>query len=420
MATSATPVSGRERIYTLDVIRGFALLGILIMNMPGFNTSFYAGTDGVEPWPQWYNQWTQTLTDVLFSGKFNSMFSMLFAIGFTIQLDRLEARDPEHAKSIYLRRIFWLFVFGAIHMCVLWDGDVLHMYATFGLFLLALRRAPEKLLWTLFGMCLVLPVCLSVWRLLTFKPEDGVAIVAMAKSWVASNNAAYGHGSFVAAAVEHTREAIHTYTYPWSLRGIIIFTSQIFATMLLGLILGRRHFFQDSGEHLPFIRRIQWIALGTGLAAASVFAIWENTTTDYVTPSVFRVFAGLCYWIGRILIMIFFVATIVRCVHNDRLRRTLQPMAMAGRMPLTNYLMQTLIATTLFYGWGFGLWGRVGLAADLLLSFLIFFLVQVPLSLWWLKRFELGPMEWLWRKLTYGHATMRRAPAPDSPAPSPG
>jgi uncharacterized protein len=416
MPTSATPVTARERIYTLDVIRGFALLGIYIMNMPWFNTSFYAGTDGVDPWPAWYDQWTQTLTDVLFSGKFNSMFSMLFAIGFTIQLERLEARDPQHAKAIYLRRIFWLFVFGLVHLCVFWNGDVLHIYAVFGLVLLALRRAPEKLLWTLFGLCLVVPLGMSLYRLLTFRPEDGAAIVAMAKSWVASNDAAYGHGSFAAAVGEHTREAIHTYTDPWSLRGMIGFVSQIFATMLLGLVLGRRHFFQDSGEHLPLVRRIQWISLGAGLAAGAVFSVWENTTTDYVTPSPFRTFAGLCYAVGRILIMMFFVATIVRCVHNDRLRRALQPMATAGRMPLTNYLMQTLIATTIFYGWGFGQWGKVGLAVDLLLSVGIFFAVQVPLSRWWLKRFELGPMEWVWRRLTYGHATLKRAAAAGSAA----
>src|SRR5678815_4575666 len=155
MMTSATPVSASERIYTLDVIHGFALLGIFIMNMPWFNTSFYAGIDGSQAWPDWWDQWTETATEVLFSGKFNSMFSMLFAVGFVLQLERLEARDPSQARTIYLRRIFWLFVFGAIHMCVFWDGDVLHMYALMGLLLLALRRAPYKLLWTLFVLALL-------------------------------------------------------------------------------------------------------------------------------------------------------------------------------------------------------------------------------------------------------------------------
>jgi uncharacterized protein len=418
MTTSATPVSRGERIYTLDVIRGFALLGIFIMNMPWFNTSFYAGMDGNEPWPAWYDQWTQGATDILFAGKFNSMFSMLFAIGFIIQLERLDARDPEHARSTYLRRIFWLFVFGAIHMCVFWTGDVLHIYAVFGLLLLALRRAPEKLLGALFVFCLVLPVGMSIWRLLTFRPEDGEQIVAMAKAWVASNNAHYGHGTFAAALGEHWRETVHLYTDPWSLRGMVGFVSQICATMIIGLVLGRRHFFQESERYIGFVRKSQWWLLAGGLATGAVFVAWEQSTTDYVTPSVFRTCAGICFWLCRILVMMFYVATIVRCVHNAKIAPKLQVMATAGRMPLTNYLMQTLIATTIFYGWGFGQWGKAGLAVDLVLSFAIFFAVQVPLSAWWLKRFELGPMEWLWRKLTYGHATMKRAPAAEAPAAS--
>ena len=95
MDSTVTPITAKERIYTLDVIRGFALLGIFIMNMPWFNTSFYADMTGTELWPERWDKWTETATEVLFSGKFNSMFSMLFAIGFTIKLERLEARDPQ-------------------------------------------------------------------------------------------------------------------------------------------------------------------------------------------------------------------------------------------------------------------------------------------------------------------------------------
>jgi len=278
MPTTATPVTTRERIYTLDVIRGFALLGIFIMNMPGFNTSFYAGTDGTELWPDWWDHWTRIATDVLFAGKFNSMFSMLFAIGFTIQLGRLEATDPGHAKPIYLRRIFWLFVFGAIHMCVFWTGDVLHMYAMFGLVLLALRRAPEKLLWTLFACCLLLPVGMMIHRLLTFVPAERDAIIAGSRLMEASNNLAYGRGSFFDAAREHARETIHLYTTPWELRGIVSFYSQIFATMILGLVLGRRRFFQESERHLPFVRRLQWFALAGGIAAGERI-VWQGVHT---------------------------------------------------------------------------------------------------------------------------------------------
>jgi uncharacterized protein len=402
MDSTAAPTATRERIYTLDVIRGFALLGIFIMNMPWFNTSFFARADGSERWPALWDKWTETATEVLFSGKFNSMFSMLFAVGFVILLERLEARDPAHAKAIYLRRIFWLFVFGVIHACVFWGGDVLHIYAFFGVVLLALRRAPEKLLWTLFAACLVYPVAMGVWSFMTFTPERREHFIALSQLWEASNNAAYGHGSFLTAMREHGREMVFLYSEPMNLRPMIGFYVQVFSTMLLGLILGRRHFFQNSTQHLPFVRRVQWWALAAGLAAGAVFGTWQATTTDFITPTPFRFVAFICYWLCRVLIMVFYVATIVRAVHNEKWRRRLAPMSLAGRMPLTNYLMQTLIATTLFYGWGFGLWGKVGPAIDLALAVLIFFAIQIPLSRWWLARFELGPMEWVWRRLTYG------------------
>ena len=410
MGSTAAPTATTERIYTLDVIRGFALLGIFIMNMPWFNTSFYAGMDGTRAWPQWWDTWTETATEVLFSGKFNSMFSMLFAVGFTIQLERLEARDPRHARTIYLRRIFWLFVFGAIHMCVFWGGDVLHIYAILGLLLLALRRAPYKLLWTLLFLALFYPLIMGVYRYFTFQPAEREHILAMSKLWTASNDAAYGHGSFYEALREHTREAVYLYTDKYNLRGVARFFSQFMVTLLIGLMLGRAKFFQDSARHLPLVRRVQWWSLGCGLAAGSLWGIWQATATDFITPTPWRLLAGAGYILCRVLIMIFYVATIVRAVHHPGWRRRLAPMAATGRMPLTNYLTQTLIATTLFYGWGFGLWGQVGPALDLLLAVGIFFVVQVPLSQWWLSRHELGPLEWLWRRLTYGRIRPQAEP----------
>jgi uncharacterized protein len=415
MDTHAAPISSKDRIYTLDVIRGFALLGIFIMNMPLFNTSFFAGLDGTEPWPEWWNQGVQLATEVLFSGKFNSMFSMLFAIGFILQLERLEARDPERAVTIYLRRIFWLLVFGVIHACVFWTGDVLHIYALFGLLLLALRRAPEKLLWTLFAACLLYPAAMGIYRLMTFTPELRQQLLEMASSWQASNDAAYGHGSFLIAAREHTREMVHIYTDPLSALRFLAFHVQVFCTMLLGLVLGRRQFFQNSDRYLPQVRLVQWWSLAAGLAAGLIFGIWQATVTDRISPTPFRVIAGISYTLCRVLIMVFYVATMVRAVHHLRWRQRLVPIALVGRMPLTNYLLQTLIATTLFYGWGLGFWGKVGPALDLVLAITIYFVVQVPVSKWWLARFELGPMEYLWRRLTYGHAMLKRAPVARAP-----
>lgn len=406
MESRAVPISASERILTIDVVRGFALLGIFIMNMPWFNTSFFVGADGSRLWPEWWNVAAETIRDVLFAGKFNSMFSLLFAVGFTIQLDRLEERDPDHALPLYLRRLFWLFVFGAIHACFFWTGDILHIYAIFGLLLLALRHAPERLLWTLFASCVLYTPIMGIIRLIVATPEGMKASIATANGWVASNNAAYGHGSFLDAAREHMREMAFLYTDPHNLRFTIGFYILIFTTTLLGLMLGRRRFFQNSAQYLPTVRRVQWWALGLGILTGAVYGFWSATVHD-PTPTPFRVVAGTCFVLCRLAIMVFYVTTIIRCVHNEKWRRRLAPMSVVGRMPLSNYLLQTLIATSLFYGWGLGWWGKVGPALDLVLAFAIFFAIQVPLSHYWLKRHALGPMEYLWRLLTYGRTSMR-------------
>jgi uncharacterized protein len=404
--SDARPTELRERIFTLDAIRGFALLGIFIMNMPYFGMSFFQGADGTHLWPEWWDRTAEVVRDVMFAGKFNSMFSMLFAIGFILLLERLEVRHAQHAKAIYLRRIGWLLVFGAVHACVFWTGDVLHMYALFGFVLLVLRRVPEKWLWVMFGASLFYPVVASLIRLWAVDPSDVQATVALFGQWEASNNAAYGAGSFLVAAREHAREMFFIYTEPRYYLNLFGFYVQLFTTMLLGLILGRRHFFENAASQLGLVRRVQWSALGIGIVTGVCFGYYDATVTDPLTPTVLGMFARVAYVVCRVSVMTFYVATIVRAVHSAAWRTRLAPIAIVGRMPLTNYLLQTLLGTFIFYAWGLGYWGRIGPALELVLAVAIYFVIQVPLSRWWMSRFALGPMEYVWRALTYGRAAL--------------
>jgi uncharacterized protein len=140
-----------------------------------------------------------------------------------------------------------------------------------------------------------------------------------------------------------------------------------------------------------------------GLAFGALFTvIFEMQRTPGPTP--LKLVGGVAYWLSRLAMMLFYVLTIVRLAQRPEWARRFAPIAAAGRMPLTNYLMQTALCTTLFYGWGFGLWGKVGPAAGFVLSLAIFFLVQVPWSLWWLRHHDQGPLERLWSRLTYGKA----------------
>jgi uncharacterized protein len=399
-----TPLPASQRIATLDIVRGVALLGILIMNMPGFSASFFVEADGSHLWTSPIDQAAEQVRDMLFSGKFNSMFSLLFGIGFTLQFARMQAADPQHASAIYLRRLVVLGVIGLLHACLFWTGDVLHLYAALGLVMLfGLRRVSDRGLLVLMGLCLLYPAVSGAVRLLVTTPEITALLVAKAQAFEASNNAAYGKGSLIDAAVEHAREFAYFYEPPWSLWGTLGFWVQMALTMLLGLLAGRRRWVQRIPELMPQIRRLHVWALLLGIACGALFTvIFELQRAPGPTP--LKLLGSVAYWVSRLSLMIFYVLTVVRLAQQPVWARRLAPIAAAGRMPLTNYLMQTAICTTLFYGWGFHLWGKVGPAAGLALSFAIFFLVQVPWSLWWLRRHEQGPIERLWSRLTYGRA----------------
>jgi uncharacterized protein len=404
MSPTAAPGSlpASERLPTLDILRGFALMGILIMNMPGFSTSMFAEADGSHLWTGRADQLAEQLRDLLFSGKFNSMFSLLFGIGFTIQFQRMQAQDPAQASTLYLRRLLVLVAFGLIHACVFWTGDVLHVYALLGIVLLfGLRHVGDRgIVWLIAG-CLVYPAIASLIRVAVVTPEFTAERVRIAQAFEASNNAAYGQGSFADVVVENLRVMHHFYFDLWNLWGTFGWYVMLALTMLIGLLAGRRRWVQRVPELLPQIRRLTWWVLAIGLVCGAAFTIiFELNRTP--GPSLIKTLGGICYGLSRLALMIFYVLVIVRIANTERGRRWLAPLGAAGRMPLTNYLMQTAICITLFHGWGFGLWLKVGPAAGLALSFAIFFLVQVPWSLWWLKRHERGPLEAFWSRLTYG------------------
>ena len=400
-----------QRIATLDVLRGFALMGIFIMNMPGFNSSFFSEADGSHLWPGRFDQAAEWVREALFSGKFNSMFSLLFGIGFTIQFTRLQERDPEHATAIYLRRLAVLAALGVVHAWVFWPGDVLHTYAILGLLLvLGLRRASDRTVVALIVLCIVFPVVSGLLRVLIFTPEMTAERVRLSQALELSNNLAYGKGSFWQAVQENTRVMNFFYTGWLNLWNTLHWWLMMGLTLLIGLLAGRRRWVQRAGELMPQIRRLMVLALAVGLGCGVAFTlIFELNRTP--GPSLIKVLGGLCYGLSRLGLMIFYVLLIVRLCQQPVWLLRLAPLAAAGRMPLTNYLMQTAIGITLFQAWGLGYWMQAGPALSLLLALALFWLVQVPWSLWWLRTHDRGPLEALWARLTYGN---NRAVVPDA------
>jgi uncharacterized protein len=194
---------------------------------------------------------------------------------------------------------------------------------------------------------------------------------------------------------------VHFYDNVLSLWGTLGWWVMMLLTVLIGLLAGRRRWAQRIPELMPQIRRITWWLLAIGLVCGAAFTIiFELNRVP--GPSPIKLLGSLCYGISRLALMLFYVMVIVQLSQRAAWQRVFAPLAAAGRMPLTNYLMQTLICTTIFNGWGLGLYGQMGPAAGLALSLAIFWAVQVPFSLWWLKTYDRGPLEGLWGRLTYG------------------
>jgi uncharacterized protein len=188
----------------------------------------------------------------------------------------------------------------------------------------------------------------------------------------------------------------------------IIFEPIAFAMFLLGLAIGRARIAESLSTSLPSIRRLGVWAAGVGVLASLAFV----TTEDGAWKAPFAAadwLSGVGFVIGGPSLMLAYAAGLIVLLQRPVWRERLAPLAAAGRMPLTNYLMQSVICTTIFYGYGLGLFGRIGVAAGLALSVVIF-AAQVMLSVWWFRRFEFGALEWIWRKLAYAGTFSPRAP----------
>lgn len=399
-----TPLPAAERIEALDVLRGVALFGIFIMNMPTFSNSIFTPPpvqDGS------LNGIVMALRETLFAGKFNLMFGLVFGIGFTLQLRRLEAADPSQAVPVYLRRLAVLLAIGLLHAALLWMGDVLVAYAVLGFALLAIRRVPDSVLLALLGLCLVYPAASDILSTHIFSNETTVLAMFEFNQLASSNDLAFGQGSFLDALRETMRVFVWAYATPMGLFTVAAFFVQMATGILIGCTIGRRRWIERLPSLAAPLRRAQMAALGIALLAGAI-ALGLAGASVYGTGTTFA--ASLARTLGRAALMCFYLLSVLRLLGVPAAARMLRPFALAGRMPLSNYLLQTLMGTFIFYGWGLGYWGRATPLVETVLATALFFAVQLPLSAGWLARFRYGPVEYLWRRLTYGRIATRVRP----------
>ena len=385
-------VLGKERIVTLDIIRGFAILGIFLVNMPSFTGSefmVYTGADKT----------IRMLFDMFIQTKFYTIFSFLFGLGFYIFMTRAEARG-EKVFRLFSRRLLALLLFGVLHLVLLWKGDILHTYAIMGFFLLLFyrRKAKTVLIW---GIILILSF--------QFLLGTSALFAYIGEQFDESLNFTEQIREETLAEGKVTLEAYTTLSYsellkwriPNELKSVIgnipLTLPDILGMFLVGLFVGKINLFRRVTELKRKLRITQIITLLLSLPPLVAIAMSYAKLEDVIFMNSLENYF-LVHFSGFTL-SIFYIVTIALLLEKQTWQRVLNPFRYVGQMALTNYFFLTVFGVIIFYG--FGLYGQISLAAGLLYS-IIFYCLQIILSYFWLKKFRFGPFEWLWRVMTYG------------------
>ncbi|KQW65072.1 DUF418 domain-containing protein [Variovorax sp. Root411] len=378
-----------ERQQMVDALRGFALLGILLVNIATFSSPYY-GAGLPDPMAVSLAERSALFVRTfVFETKFYLLFSFLFGYSFTLQMQSAQ-RDGKPFAPRMARRLVGLWVLGLLHAVLLYHGDILATYAVLGAVLLMLRRRGDVFL-ARCAIGLVLATSLlwaGIGYLLTVAGASPETLRnAYADAAVAL--AAY-RGTPATVIVQHLRELSQI----WWITGLVQAPTAL-AMFFAGFIAGRHGLFANAAAHRALFRRLLSWGLAIGLPGAAVYAFPSMRLDNAV-----REFYGLA---ATLLTAPFlaaaYAAGLVLLMQTPRGRMLQGLLAPAGRMALTNYLMQSLVCAWIFLAYGLRWIGTVGPLAATAIAFAIF-AVQLALSRWWMRRFVYGPVEWLLRAFT--------------------
>ena len=402
------PVASSERVQYLDVLRGFALYGVLVANIIWMACDMVLTPAAARQLPTHsVDRVVKYLVVFFIDGKFITLFSFLFAVGFTIQMQRAVQRGG-NAVSTYARRVAVLMLIGVAHIVFIWFGDILLIYGFLGFALLAMRNwRPGRAMLVLACLLILLtrPAFLTVQKVIA-QGHSAHAAAAHPTDETQLQTLAAFRGGYATVA----RKNVSIYwrdLFPTGLIAALL--GQALGRFLLGLYVGKRGYVQQIDRYVTAIRRaMPWLLLmGVVGNGVSVAFEWAQTVRGVSANSFWLILLRPILDAGVVSLAAFYAGGIAILLQSARWGPTLTRLAAVGRMALTNYLTQSLVYLFVLTGAGWGLIGHIGATVCVAIT-IVLFALQIVFSAWWLRHYHFGPAEWLWRSLTYGRIQRMR------------
>lgn len=406
MNTNFAPTQSTERETFMDVLRGFAVLGIFIANLNGF--SWYSETaknTGQFLLPVMDHQ-MGFLHHMFIEGKFYSIFSLLFGWGIALQLKRASDKGLD-ALPLAKRRLFFMLLLGAIHLLI-WPGDIVFFYAMLGFILLPMRKLSNRAMLITGTLLIFLPILLyaakSYWPLLNAPAgilyDTGAKIGAKLTDGVSSDEQVVAYLTKTDwLGVLKTNISGFFFRY-----GYLFFVSRIpkvLGMFLIGYVLGRSNFYKNINQNKKTLYIIIFLGLIIGLPANYYLAHYMSYyMADYWNLKTNGLYQTIAYALGVVPLALVYVALFMLAYQTLIGKKALSVFAPVGKMAFSNYIFQSLLGSFVFLGAGLGYIRQVGPVYYTIFGLLVF-VVQIIISRIWLNYYNYGPLEWLWRSLTY-------------------
>jgi uncharacterized protein len=383
------PVSGTERNHLLDALRGFASFGIILVNIWGFADYGWLPPEQHQALPTYAaDRLVDALINILVDTKFITIFSILFGTGFAILQQRASAAGIPFPKH-FTKRMLLLLLIACLHAYLLWFGDIIRYYALSGLLLLLFAGSSTKriLRWAIIFCVPLTAVAFILQSMLGTSTPGYPGLEEIRQAFI--------NGGYNDAFVMNWRiDPFHNF-----LQDSPVTIVSVFGKILLGYWLGRIAFFEFPGSFVAMRRK--WLLWGLVLGIPSSIAFWALKKGYFSIDSYAMLWVPFVVAAGLILHSLIYVALFISLFEQDRWKTLFTPFIYVGRMALSNYILQTLICIVIFYGWfpGFHLRGYGALTLFFISIFV--FVLQVLISRWWLTKKQSGPVEWIWKRLSY-------------------